>query len=276
MTGPTSRSRTSLLARIADAVARALGHVILWAAVAFIAVPGLLVLLLSFSADPYVQFPPSSFGFDQYEAFFTSRIWLDAMRLSLVIGLLTVALSLVISVPATFVVFRTRMPARHALLVLGVAGILIPGAAYAVALYGLYSRMNLLGTVGGLVIAHSLLAVPMALLVLGSAIVRIPRDLELVAMTLGANRWQAMAGITLRLLSPAVFAAGIMAFLTSFDEAVFVNFLGGVGLVTIPKAIFDSVRYGLDPTITAIAGTLIALSAVLMGLRGLVERRTTR
>src|SRR5690606_33522771 len=109
-----------------------------------------------------------------------------------------------------------------------------------------------------------------------TALLRIPRELDLVAMTLGASRLRAVIGITLRLLVPASAATAILAFLTSFDEAVFVNFLGGVGLVTLPKAIFDSVRYGVDPAITAIAGTLILLSGALLMLQAIIERRSSR
>lgn len=272
---PAAR-QTSPLMRVLDVAARGAGKVLLWLAVIFSAGPGILVLVLSFSSSSYVSFPPTEFGFEQYESFFASTTWMSALRLSLVLGILTVVVSLAISIPAVFAVFRTSMPARYAILLLGVTGILIPGAAYAVALYGLYSRLGILGTAGGLVIAHSLLSIPLALLVLGSALVRIPRELDLVAMTLGATRAQATLGISLRLLAPAVLVAGILTFLTSFDEAVLVNFLGGVGLVTLPKAIFDSVRYGLDPTITAIAGTLILISALLMGIRAFVEKKTER
>ncbi|HRN29616.1 MAG TPA: ABC transporter permease subunit, partial [Terrimesophilobacter sp.] len=116
--------------------------------------------------------------------------------------------------------------------------------------------------------------VPLVLLIAGTALSRIPRELDLVAMTLGATRTRAILGITLRLLTPAIATTGILAFLTSFDEAVLVNFLGGVGLITLPKAIFDSVRYGIDPSITAIAGTLILLSALLMALRAFIERKS--
>jgi len=271
-TSPAARSRVG--ARIGDGITRWVGRIILIVSIIFTVGPGILVVLLSFSTSEYIQFPPTEFGFTQYESFFTSSTWMNALWLSLWIALATAALSLAVAIPAILAIQRTRMPGRGVLLGLGVSSMLIPVSAYAVALYGLYSATDLLGTHIGLVIAHALLSVPLVLLIAGSALSRIPRELDLVAMTLGASRARAIIGITLRLLTPAMFTTGILAFLTSFDEAVLVSFLGGVGLVTLPKAIFDSVRYGIDPAITAIAGTLILLSAILMLVRTLIERKS--
>jgi ABC-type spermidine/putrescine transport system permease subunit II len=83
-------------------------------------------------------------------------------------------------------------------------------------------------------------------------------------MTMGAARARAWAGITARLLLPAILAAAIFAFILSFDEAVFISFLGGPGLVTLPKYIFDSVQFGVDPAITAVATLLMVVTAALM------------
>jgi ABC-type spermidine/putrescine transport system permease subunit II len=63
---------------------------------------------------------------------------------------------------------------------------------------------------------------------------------------------------------PSLLAGFLMGFITSFDEAVLITFLGGVGLVTLPKYIFDSVQYAVDPAITAIATLLMFVTTALM------------
>lgn len=269
----TSRSRRSSR-RLADVATKWTGRLILAAAVIFTVGPAIIVVILSFGNGNYITFPPVELGFEQYERFFSSRTWMSALQLSVLIGLATTLVSLLVAIPAILAIYRTTMLGRQTLFALGMASILIPVSAYAVALYSLYSATRLLGTPVGLIIAHTLVSVPLVLLIAGTALSRIPRELDLVAMTLGASRARATAGITLRLLTPAIATTGILAFLTSFDEAVLVNFLGGVGLITLPKAIFDSVRYGVDPSITAIAGTLILLSALLMAIRALIERKS--
>ncbi|HRP99192.1 MAG TPA: ABC transporter permease [Terrimesophilobacter sp.] len=273
--GAQTQSVTAMPSRrLSDSLTKWVGRILLAAAVIFTIGPGILVVVLSFGNGTYIHFPPVEFGFEQYERFFTSRTWMSAFQLSILIGLATALVSLLVAIPAILAIYRTTMVGRRVLFALGMASILIPISAYAVALYSLYSATRLLGTPVGLIIAHTLVSVPLVLLIAGTALSRIPRELDLVAMTLGATRTRAILGITLRLLTPAIATTGILAFLTSFDEAVLVNFLGGVGLITLPKAIFDSVRYGIDPSITAIAGTLILLSALLMALRAFIERKS--
>ncbi len=115
-------------------------------------------------------------------------------------------------------------------------------------------------------LANLTLAIPVMLLVTSAAMSRIPPELELAAMVAGASRLRAWLGITLRLLAPAIMAGTVLAFVASLDEAVLINFLGGPGLETLPKAILDSVRYGLEPVITAIATLLMVGTSLAMAL----------
>jgi ABC-type spermidine/putrescine transport system permease subunit II len=91
-------------------------------------------------------------------------------------------------------------------------------------------------------------------------------------MTLGASRTRAWIGISLRLLLPTILSGALLAFLTSFDEAVFASFLSGPGLITLPKAIFDSVRLGVDPVITAIATLLMLFTALVLAVATRLRR----
>jgi ABC-type spermidine/putrescine transport system permease subunit II len=125
-----------------------------------------------------------------------------------------------------------------------------------------------------MVIAHTILAVPLSLILFDAALSSLKPELELVAMTLGASRRQAWSSITLRLLMPNFGASLVFTFLTSFDEAVLVNFLGGGVFVTLPKGIFDAVRFGVDPLVAAIATILIAVTAALAALTIAIQLRT--
>jgi ABC-type spermidine/putrescine transport system permease subunit II len=141
---------------------------------------------------------------------------------------------------------------------------LFPISAYAVGMYAVFAQTDMLGTFNGIVLAHVIHGLPLVVIILTTALDQVRPELELAAMTMGASRIRAWGGITLRLLTPAVVGAAIFAFVMSFDEAVFITFLGGPGLVTLPKLIFDSVQFGVDPAITAIATILMAATAVLM------------
>jgi putative spermidine/putrescine transport system permease protein len=263
---PSATTRTPAERRrhLADLATRAIGGVVVAGAAAFLLVPALLTVVLSFSADDRFNWPPKTWGMRQYETLFASADWLDAIWLSVKIAIPAAALSAVIAVPAVIAISRSRLPGRHLLQAAGVTALIIPVSAFAVAMYGVFAQLKLLGTYGGLVLANTVLAFPLMLVVASAAMSRIPVQLELAAMTAGASRARAWAGITLRLLAPAILAGAVLAFITSFDEAVLINFLGGAGQVTLPKAIFDSVRFGVDPVITAIATLLMVATSLLM------------
>jgi putative spermidine/putrescine transport system permease protein len=253
----------SSLSAAADRIVEMAGKIVLSLTLAFLLGPAIMVVLLSFSGESFIAFPPRSWGLRQYETLFASDYWLNAVGLSIRVAVPAAIVAVAVGLPAALAAHRTLMPGRGLVQVLGMASLIIPISAFAVALFGVFADLGLLGTFLGIVMAHAILAVPLVLIVVTTALTRIPRELELVAMTLGASRARAWRDVTIRLLLPATVAAFIFAFITSFDEAVLINFLGGPGLVTVPKAIFDSVRFGVDAVITAIATLMFVLTAIV-------------
>jgi ABC-type spermidine/putrescine transport system permease subunit II len=230
----------------------------------FMAVPALFIAVLSFSNDPRIGFPPDSWGVDRYADVLTSGTWGAPIMLSLRVAAVTAVASLVIAVPAVLALKRGNIPGGGFLESASVSPMLFPISAYAVGMYAVFAETGLLGTFGGIVTAHVIHGLPLVIIILTTALDQVRPELELAAMTMGASRVRAWIGITLRLLTPAVAGAAIFAFVMSFDEAVFITFLGGPGLVTLPKLIFDSVQFGVDPAITAVATILMAVTAALM------------
>jgi ABC-type spermidine/putrescine transport system permease subunit II len=169
--------------------------------------------------------------------------------------------------------YRTSLPGQAAIGFAAIVPLLIPHVAYAVGMYGVIADLHLIATRTGLILSHIAITFPLVFLVVSASITRIPEELELVAMTLGASRMRAWIGVTIPLLVPAIAAGALMTFVTSFDEPVFASFLGGPGLVTLPKAIFDSVLLGIDPVITAIATILIVFTGAAIGCVNWLQRR---
>jgi ABC-type spermidine/putrescine transport system permease subunit II len=230
----------------------------------FLFVPVVIIVILSFSNATVLQFPPEQLGIRQYVAFAQSPYWTGSVVKSLTIAFPTALVATVVGMPAVFAFNRTRLPFREGLELAGLTPFLLPGVAYAIALYAMYAQFHIVGTTYGLILADSVIALPYVVVIVGAAIKRVSPDLELVAMSLGASRARALIGITFRLTLPAIAAAFVLAFLAAFDEATFVNFVGGPDLVTLPKAIFDSLRLGVDPLITGIATTLMVITGITM------------
>lgn len=271
---PPARSGRPRAVALADRLVRLVGIVVVALVVLILLSPVVLTALLSLSGDSYFTFPPDSWGLRQYREALDDPQWASAVGYSFEIAVPVALLSAAIAVPAAFAIGRGRLPGRHALYAGGMAGIVIPISAFAIALYGVFAELGLHGTYVGLVLANTILAVPVMLIVVTAGMTRIPIELELAAMAAGASRTRAWLGITARLLVPSIVAGGVLAFVTSFDEAVLIVFLGGVDQTTLPKAILDSARFGVSPVITAVSTLLmIGTSVVAIAAVGLARRR---
>lgn len=250
--------------RVVDQISKWLGRCVALVGLVFLLAPAVAIVVMSFANDRRISFPPREWGIGRYVEVFTSGKWGAPTLLSIEIGLWAGALSLIVALPLVFALKRSTLRGRGLLEGSAIAPLVIPVAAYAVGLYGVFAQLGLLGEKVGVVLAHTVYSLPLVVIVLSTSLEQIKADLELAAMTMGASRLRAWISITLRLLLPSLLAAFLMGFITSFDEAVLITFLGGVGLVTLPKFIFDSVQYAVDPAITAIATLLMFVTTALM------------
>ncbi|HEX7125248.1 MAG TPA: ABC transporter permease subunit, partial [Thermodesulfobacteriota bacterium] len=127
-----------------------------------------------------------------------------------------------------------------------------------------------------LYLAHAVVAIPLVVVVVASALRTYDRTVELAARSLGAGYVRTLRYVTLPLLRPAILSAAAFAFLVSFDEVILAIFLGGPSATTLPKKMWDSVRYEIDPTLTAIATLLVVLSVVVLAVAERLRSRLTR
>jgi ABC-type spermidine/putrescine transport system permease subunit II len=261
---------------IGSAVAISAGKVFTALVVVFLLTPIALTILLSFADDPAIQFPPRSWGVSRYVVLATASEWQASLWLSVQLGLASALISLAASVLAITAINRSRMPFRTTLEQISILSIIIPVTAHAIALYAVFAQLGLLSTFWGLALAHGMKSVPVVLIVASVALRTLPRELELVAITLGASRLRAWVGIALRLSLPALLAGFVMAFLGSFEEVVLVNFLGGSRMVTLPKRILDSLQWGSAPVITAIATCTIVVVALAIAIPFALKRGAIR
>lgn len=259
--------------RSIDTLTRWLGRIALIAGLLFLLAPAAATIVMSFANDARVTFPPKEWGFDRYISVFTSNKWGAPALLSLEIATWTAILALLVALPLVFALKRSNLPGKGVLEGFAIAPLVIPVAAYAVGMYAVFAQVGLLGEKLGVVLAHTVHALPLVVIVLSTSLGQIKPDLELAAMTMGAGRLNAWLTITVRLLTPSIVAAFLFGFISSFDEAVFITFLGGVGLVTLPKYIFDSVQYSVDPAITAVATLLMFVTTMVMLLGTMLRNK---
>lgn len=233
----------------------------------FLMLPLLVVFPISLSSAPYMQFPPPGFSWQWYERYLDDPQWIDATWRSLYIGGATAVLALALGVPLAFALVRGKFFGRTILDRVALAPIIVPHIIFAVAVYGLFAKLKLIGTWYGLVVGHTVLALPFVVLVIAAGLRDFDRSLEQAAEGLGASRWQTLAKVTLPLLRPSLVSAGLLAFISSFDEVVVALFLAGANM-TLPKKMFDNIMMEIDPTIAAVSVMQIVLVSIVLVLIG--------
>lgn len=256
-----------------DIVGQALFNIILGLAVVLCLAPAIIVLVYSFFTDVFINFPPEKPGLALYYELFTKARWRDAMWVSLQLCVPTAILTLVLVVPAAVALERARIRFRDAIEFMALLPLLLPSTAYAVGIYIIYLKLDLAGSFPGLLFAEAVVATPTAFLIVRAAIRRLPHNLDLVAMSLGATRLRALFDVTVRLLVPSILVAGLFAFVHAFNDATFVVFLAGPGLTTVSKTIFDALAYAIDPAVAALSGAMMVFVIVLTAIAQVARRR---
>ena len=233
----------------------------------FLMLPLLVVFPISLSSAAYMQFPPPGLSWQWYERFLDDPQWVDATVRSLYVGVATAVLALALGVPLAFSLVRGKFPGRWLVDRIALAPLIVPTIILSIAVYGMFAKLKLIGEWYGLVIAHTVLALPFVVLVMSAGLRDFDRGLEQAAEGLGASRTRTLLKITLPLLRPSLVSAGLLAFISSFDELVVALFLAGPNM-TLPKKMFDNILMEIDPTIAAVSVLQILLVSIVLVLIG--------
>ena len=233
----------------------------------FLILPLIIVFPISVSSAQYLQFPPPGFSWQWFERYFDSPSWIDSTVRSLQVAALTTVLSLALGLPLAFALTRGRWTVLKGVEQIIAAPIIAPTIIISVALYSLFAKLRLIGEWYGIALAHTMLALPFIVIVIGAGLRTFDYALEQAAVGLGASRLRAIWRITLPQIRPSIVSAAFLAFITSFDELVVAMFLGGANM-TLPKKMFDNIMMEIDPTIAAISvlQILFILAALLISL----------
>ena len=242
----------------------------------FLAFPIVVVAVVSFSSADYLTFPPPAFGLRWYRAYFGSEDWLVPTGLSLAVAASVVVLATFLGTLAALGIARLPRALRVVAAGLILSPMIVPVIVVAIGIYYAFSRYGLVGTPVGLVLAHTCLAVPFVVTSVSASLAGIDPRLEQAALSLGATPGGTFLQVTLPLIRPGVLVGALFAFITSFDELVVALFLSGSGAVTLPRRMWEDLRFSIDPTIAAVSTLTIVLTAALLGGAHLLRRHNER
>lgn len=236
----------------------------------FMLCPIIFVVWLSFFKDEILFFPPSGYTFHWYKNAWANDAFLNGFVFSAQVAVLAAFLGVVLGVAAAIGISKYKFTLSKQINTLLLLPLLIPGIVCGAAIYLYYLRLedffdkDILGTYGGLAIAHVCLTIPWTVRLVSASISNLDGSLEEAACNLGATPFQAFYKVTLPVLRPALVAASLFSFVVSFENLEVSLSLVGPGATTLPIAIMQYLEFKLDPTIAAVATVQIVIIAICM------------
>ena len=201
-----------------------------------------------------------------YVDVFTQNPFFSYMLNSTIIAVAAVAVGLLCGLPAAYTMARYRQAKLGALfLMLRI----LPGIAFLVPLFVIYRQLGLINTISGIVLAHIIIVLPLVIWIMAGFFEDIPRELEEAALIDGCTRVGTFVRIVLPLSKPGLVAAGILSFIASWNNFIFVLILGGKDTVTLPMAVYSFVSFedvnwgGLTAAATVITVPILVLSLIV-------------
>lgn len=198
---------------------------------------------------------------------FTDGQFFGVLTNSLLIAAGTVGLSMLLGVPAAYVLGRFRLPGMRMVLLGLISVRLFPDIASVIPITEFFIRLKLQNTYAGVILAHTLLALPYVIFIGMSAFESIPVDLEQQARVMGAGGFSIFVRILLPLAVPGLVAAAIYTFLLSWDEFVFAYFILGLGKIsTLTLYLKQKLAYSPPQNMLAAISVLLSLPVIVFSL----------
>lgn len=275
----------------------------------FLILPILIIIPLSFNAEPYftftqgmIRFDPDSYSMRWYtnivrfgmtapdatenwwHDMWQNAVWIRAMRNSFWYALCSSLLATSVGTLAALGLSRSEMPYRNAITSLLISPMIVPLVITATGMFFFYSQKDtfpffpegLINRDIGIILAHATLGVPFVIITVTATLTGFDRSLIRAANGLGANSWTTFIRVIMPLITPGILSGALFAFITSLDEVVVVIFLADVEQRTIPRQMFSGLREQISPTILAVATILVILSILLLTSIELLRRRSER
>jgi putative spermidine/putrescine transport system permease protein len=237
----------------------------------FLILPIFIVIPISFSSAKFLQFPPPGWSLQWYQAFFSSQAWMNALKTSATIAVPTTVLATFLGTAAALALLRGKFPGAGVLNAVIMAPLIVPVIIAACGIFAVFRVWGLIGTVSGLILAHTALAIPFVVVTVSASLRTVDRRLEQAARGLGAPPLVAFRRITLPLILPGVLSGALFAFVTSLDEVIVSLFISTAQVRPLAVQMWSDVRGAIDPTIAAVSTLLFAFSLIVLLLVSLLR-----
>jgi len=220
----------------------------------------LLPLALSFfaSVKPTAEaaaspptYYPHGLSLDSYQRLWTYQEGLPTyLANSLGTALLTIALTLLLTVPAAYALARFPIPGKEVIFVVLLLALIVPYQALLTPMFLMFAKMGLTNSLLGLAVLHTAIQLPFSLYILRNSFSAVPRELEEAAIMDGASSWQALRRVFVPSTVPAIVTVALFAFIMSWNE-----FLGALVMMSKSSSFTLPLILAAARTETSLGGT---------------------
>lgn len=259
----SSKSVSAVLDRLAGIFFRLL----VFAAVAFLLLPIVVSVFLSFDDRTFLgAFPPTKFSLRWYRSFLDNPSYLDGFITSLKLALLSTAIATAAGVGAAVALTRADWRGRQLVETLFLSPKFVPSVVIGFSILGFASAINVFDAFTRLVMGHVIITLPFTVRATLASLVGIRKSLVEAAISLGASPWRAFLDVTLPLARTGILAGALMAFVLSFDEVAVSLFLADAFTQTLPIVLVAEMRTNLNLTVAAVATVFAIVVALIVFL----------
>ncbi|MBO1900974.1 ABC transporter permease [Leucobacter weissii] len=231
---------------------------------AYLMLPTLIVIPMSLNDSSVLGVFAETWSLRWFEEILTDRSWGATALVSLQVAVGTLILATSVGTAAALGLQRVSARWRLPITAVIVSPMIIPPVIIGIGTYVLFLRWYLDGSVLGLILAHSVLALPFVVVTVTATLSQLDPVYERAAASLGASPWTRFRRVTLPLIAPGMFAGALFAFVMSWDEVVVSIFLTDAQTRTLPVFMWTQVRTQLTPALAAVGVFLTVLSIVAL------------
>jgi len=235
----------------------------------FLYAPIIMLIIFSFNAGES-SIDWTGFSLRWYQELWESPDILDALYNSLIVAFSSVVLSLIMGV---LIVYYAERNFLDKILPLFYISLAIPEIVLAVGLLSLFSSMNIPLGFMTLIVGHTVIGLGYVVPIVYVRYTELDYRLTEASLDLGATQSQTFWRIILPLLSPALFASGLLVFIISLDDFIFSFFCSGASVQTLPLLIFSIIRAGASPLVNALSTMLLVISSLVVLLYSALQLR---
>jgi ABC-type spermidine/putrescine transport system permease subunit II len=245
-------------------------------ALIYLVLPTFVIVPLSFSSTTYLSFPPPDWSGKWYVKLWATDAYFKAFFNTLKVGIPAALIAVTLGTLAALAIVRGRLRAARPISALIIAPLMLPQIILAIGLFPVLATFGLIGSYLGVILGHAVVCTPLVFITVSAALRGYDSSFELAAMTLGANWWRTFWNVTFPMIRLGMIVGGIFAFAFSFDEIIIALFLTDAETFTLPKQLYDELRYQMEPTIAAASSFVLTISFLLLGSVAVIQRLGAR